>query len=59
MDDMSKLPEYMKALVPLVVGAAVCAVDKLVAGDAVPDAVWLTLLGVALPVAAVPNKPAA
>jgi hypothetical protein len=50
---------YMKALIPLAVGAALCLIDKLVAGDSVPDAVWLTLLGTSPVVAAVPNKPAA
>lgn len=55
---LERLPEYMKALVPVVVGVLVLAADKLVAGDAVPDTVWLGLMGISLPVLAVPNRPA-
>jgi hypothetical protein len=50
---------YMKALIPLAAGVVVCLVDKFVAGDSIPDAVWLTLIGTSPVVAAVPNKPAA
>lgn len=49
---------YLKALAPLAAAVVVCLVDKLVANDAIPDAVWLTLLGTSPVVAAVPNKPA-
>jgi hypothetical protein len=53
------MTEYAKALVPLAAGVALCLVDKFVAGDSIPDAVWLTLLGVSPVVAGVPNRPRA
>lgn len=51
------MTEYAKALVPLAAAVVICLVDKLVVGDDIPDAVWLTLFGASPVVAAVPNKP--
>jgi len=50
---------YAKSLIPLAAGVVVVLVDKIVAGDSIPDAVWLTLLGVSPVVAGVPNRPRA
>jgi hypothetical protein len=51
------MTEYLKALLPLAAGAALCLIDKLFVGDDIPDAVWLTLLGSSPVIWAVPNKP--
>lgn len=48
---------YLKSLVPLAAAVVVCLVDKLIVGDSIPDAVWLTLFAASPVVAAVPNRP--
>lgn len=50
------MTQYLKALTPLVAGFVLAALDKLVLGDDVPDATWLALIGIALPVWGLPNK---
>ena len=50
------MQKYLKSLVPLVAGVALFIIDKAFAGDAVPDEVWLALMGTAPVVWAVPNK---
>lgn len=56
---MSYIEQYLKALYPLVAGAALVAIDKLLVNDSIPDEVWLTLLGTATIVFGVPNTPRA
>lgn len=48
---------YLKAIVPAVAAVVIIVVDKLIADDAIPDEVWLTLLGGAATTYVVPNTP--